>query len=332
MPIFSLLAMIAAALAGFGLTQTIRHNAARLGLVQIPNHRSSHTIPTPAGGGAAIAVVGAAAGLVAAGFGQWEPAIIAAFSTALAVVGYIDDVLDISARLRLALQILLCAGLACIFYPDPALLGSTSQVPLTLLLAVALTLSGVWWINLYNFMDGIDGLAGSQAVAILCCAFFLMQPLDSPFGIWIASTIGATAGFLILNWPPARIFMGDVGSNFLAVIMLGIALYSGAEGVVSYGCWAILAAVFVSDASVTLLRRMLAGQRWFAAHRSHAYQHLSRRWGHRLVTLLYLAVTIFWCMPLALWVNTDPALTLPVLALAYVPLLALVFVAKAGDT
>lgn len=315
-----------AGLLALALTELVRRNAVRLRLVQVPNHRSSHTIPTPAGGGVAIAVIATLAGLAAAFFGQGELAIIAGFAAALALVGYADDVLDISARWRFAIQFLVVAGLVWVFQPPLPL-----EPPAAWLAGAALIVIGVWWINLYNFMDGIDGIAGSQAITILGCALWLTHGGDQPQAIWIAVIIGATAGFLWFNWPPARIFLGDVGSNYLAVVILGIALHSWAAGTVDPASWAILPAAFVTDATVTLLRRMLTGQSWFSAHRSHAYQHLSRRWGHRPVTLLYLALTIAWCLPLAVWTNADPNIAWLALLLAYSPLLVFVFVSKAGE-
>ncbi|WP_323015940.1 glycosyltransferase family 4 protein [Devosia sp.] len=321
-----MIAGIVAGLVALALTELVRRNAVRLRLVQIPNHRSSHTIPTPAGGGVAIAVVSTLAGLAAGFFGGTDLAVIAGFAAALAVVGYADDVLDISARWRFLIQFIVVVGLVWIVQPL-----APAQPLFAWLAGAVLVVAGVWWINLYNFMDGIDGIAGSQAIAILGCALWLVHGGDPIEALWIAATIGAVAGFLWFNWPPARIFLGDVGSNYLAVAILGLALHTSAEGTVTPAAWAILPAVFVTDATLTLLRRMLTGQSWFSAHRSHAYQHLSRRWGHRPVTLLYLALTIAWCLPLALWTNADPTMAWLALPLAYAPLLVFVFVSKAGE-
>ena len=148
---------------------------------------------------------------------------------------------------------------------------------------------------------------------------------------WLIALAAASMGFLVLNWPPAKVFMGDAGSNYLAVILLALALFEIAAGRLSYTTVLVLVASFVTDATITLLRRALAGERWFAAHRLHAYQKLSRRWHeHRPVTLLYLAINLIWLYPLAYLTTVFPQYGWLAVGTAYVPLAFLCIRVGAG--
>ena len=148
----------------------------------------------------------------------------------------------------------------------------------------------------------------------------------SPIWMLMLCAAAATLGFLLLNWPPAKIFMGDVGSTWLAFMVFVLALLSVQAGWLSYAVWLVLGAVFVTDATVTLLNRMLRGERWYEAHCSHAYQRLSRRWqgdckaGHRSVTLLAAAINGLWLMPWAWACVQWPAGSVAFVVAAYLPL------------
>ena len=147
------------------------------------------------------------------------------------------------------------------------------------------------------------------------------EAVHSPVWMWMLCAAAATVGFLLLNWPPAKIFMGDVGSTWLAFMVFSLALLSVQAGWLSYAVWLVLAAVFVTDASVTLLTRMLRGERWYEAHRSHAYQKLARRWGgHRPVTLCAVGVNVLWLAPLAGACAAWPQWVFGWVLLAYLPL------------
>lgn len=149
---------------------------------------------------------------------------------------------------------------------------------------------------------------------------------------WYAIVIAATAaGFLVRNWPPAKIFMGDAGSYFFAVTIFSIALLTISLGAISYATWVILVSPFVTDASVTLIRRLLHGEKPWHAHRQHAYQLLSRRWGHRNVTLLYTLLGLVWALPLAGLATALPHWQWQSVVIAYSPLVALALWAKAGS-
>lgn len=321
----AMLLVLASGLLAWVGVRLVLFNAGRLGLVQAPNHRSSHGESTPHGGGVGIVLGGGGAGiwLAWAGGGALWP--ISGLAFLLAVLGLWDDVRHLPARTRFAVQVLLCA-----------LLLHTLGGQDSLLWGGLLLLAGVWWVNLFNFMDGIDGIAASQAVFMLAAgamlaAWFHPAAVDAAEWLWMLALAAAALGFLACNWPPARIFMGDVGSTYLAFMIFALALLSVREGWLTFPAWLVLGAFFVADASVTLVRRVLAGERWFEAHRSHAYQRLSRRWGsHRPVTLLVIGVNLLWLAPLALASLAWPRWAGVIVALAYGPLVTAALVLGAG--
>ena len=321
--------MIVCLVAGWGLAAWVRRYAKCLRLVSIPNHRSSHVEPTPHGGGLGIVVGGLLSGIwLAWQQGTAVPMVVTGLALLIATMGLIDDIRHLSVRLRFGVQVIACAIMIMIlevitWSSDVAVVNLSTEI----LLAGILLVAGVWWINLFNFMDGIDGIAGVEAVSMLLGGSLLAvisnpQAAGSPNIIWMLAIAAGTIGFLSLNWPPARIFMGDVGSTFLAFMIFAFVLLTVRENGLSYPGWLILAAVFVSDATVTLLRRMLVGQRWFEAHRSHAYQRLARRFGsHGPVTLTTLAINLIWLLPLA-WLSQQlPAWSWEISIVAYAPLL-----------
>lgn len=339
-----LILLIAALLLSGLITVLTLRFAARLGLIQAPNQRSSHEIPTPSGGGIGMAVAGVVASLWIASQSAHPLAWVAIAGAAgiLALVGFRDDIAPVSARVRFLVQIGVCATLLIVLSPLPPLpLPGGWSLNGALLLAPLLFV-GIWWVNLFNFMDGADGLASIQALFMAVAGAGLSAvadpaaPSSHPAWLWNMALVGAIVGFLPFNWSPARIFMGDVGSTFLAFSLFALALLSVAAGWTHLTTWLILAGVFVSDATVTLLRRMMAGERWMQAHRSHAYQHLSRRWhglgkrGHRRVTCLVLAVNVLWLVPLAGASIAWPQWQWGFAVLAHTPLLVTVIRLGAG--
>ena len=311
--------------------ELIRRNAEKLRLVQTPNERSSHTMPTPSGGGLGIAFAGTVCGLLIDTSLFWP--ILASVSAAL--LGLLDDRFGLSARVRLIVHFALIAMVLATVGPLPPLatpLGSVPSVALGALLLVA----GVWWLNLYNFMDGIDGLAASQAIFLCAGAATLAHLGTIPAELeavswWAFAVAAASAGFLVLNWPPARIFMGDAGSNFLAVAIFSISMSLVAQGYLELPVFVILTALFVADATTTLIGRLRSGNSGFTAHRLHVYQKLSRRLGqHKAATLIYLAINIAWLYPLAYLAREHSGASWWFVALAYLPLVSFGFVARAG--
>jgi Fuc2NAc and GlcNAc transferase len=323
---FVILVLVSVATAILGAVW-VRRNAERLGLVSIPNDRSSHTRPTPHGGGLGIVMGGSVTGMWLA---MDQPAIwwiIQVLALILAAVGLADDIWHLPARVRFSVQLILMSLLLWTL----GLFSST-----TLAVVILLLLTGVWWVNLFNFMDGIDGIAALQAMFMLLTGAMLAawthpEIIHSISFNWMLCLAAATAGFLMLNWPPARIFMGDVGSTYLAFMIYALAQVSVLEGWLTNVVWLILGAVFISDATATLMRRLLTGQYWYAAHRSHAYQRLAREFGsHRPVILLSLTINVFWLAPLASAALVWPQWAWYITILAYAPLLVGVLVLGAG--
>lgn len=332
MSLTGLLVCALSLVAAFALATLVRRNATRLGLVAAPNARSSHVAPTPSGGGIGIVAGGTIGGLFAASHDRPELLAVVALSLLVAVLGLLDDRRPISALVRLPIQLVL-VGLMLALVPMDAMLRALGLEAFGLAVLLLLTLAAVYWLNIFNFMDGIDGIAGAQAAFMLVAAVLLAVATagGAPHLWWMAALAAAAIGFLLLNWPPARIFMGDAGSTYLGAMLAYLALVTVAEGWLSAWQWLILGALFLADATLTLLRRLLRGERIFSAHRLHAYQHLSRRWrAHRPVTLLYLGVNLVLLLPLAWWAGLHPA-TAPVATLAaYLPVVAGLLWAGAG--
>ena len=318
-------------------------NAQKWPFIDNPNGRSSHVRPTPSGGGLGVVIAGVVTGFCLVWYSDWVwvlGAVVIAASSVLAAIGLFDDLRPISASVRLAAQLIVGAAVLLSMggLPEVERLagGSVSRVfvyPFLLLVIL-------WWINLFNFMDGIDGLAGSQAVFMLLSGAGLLAWLNPavmshPMWLWMLCIAAAVSGFLLLNWPPAKLFMGDVGSIYLALMILSLAFmsirYQWISVPMGLGMWAILGAAFVADATVTLWVRMATKQSWREGHRSHIYQQLSRRWSsHRSVTLLYLGINLLWLLPLAAASMVWPQRGLIWITLAYLPLMAGAYIFGAG--
>jgi Fuc2NAc and GlcNAc transferase len=164
---------------------------------------------------------------------------------------------------------------------------------------IVIGLALVWHINLYNFMDGIDGLAGVQGLVFLVGAQIVGQGVPGWLGDLIWLTSGTLVAFLAFNWPPARIFMGDVGSGFLGLLTGALALLLWQQQTLPLAVSLILLSAFWFDASYTLAVRALTGQPFTRPHRSHLYQKLAARYGHRWTTLAFLLYATLWLLPLA---------------------------------
>lgn len=311
-------------------------------LIDSPNHRSSHVIPTPSGGGIGTVVAGTLVGVyfLAVKSPSLYLAVVLGISCVLAAIGLHDDRKPMPARWRLGIQVVLAASLLVVLGGLPEMQRFVNAWFSRTLIYAFLLLVIVWWINLYNFMDGIDGLAGMQTVYMLLTgAALLLWPrpdlLMDPVILWMLCIAGATVGFLILNWAPAKIFMGDIGSVYLAFMLLSFGLLTIRNEfipvVTGLAMWAILGATFATDATITLITRMLTIKRWHEAHRSHVYQRLTRRLGgHRPVTLLYLAVNMLWLLPLAVACVRYPQLAVAWAVAAYLPLIVLAIALGAG--
>ena len=329
-----LLTAIVAGLAAFAVTWLVYRNAARLALVAIPGERSSHTRPTPTGGGAGIVAGGTIGAIPAIWATPWPAFFVVFLALVVAAIGFIDDRRPLPAAIRFGAQVLLSGAMvaAVPMVPLGASIGLSLPEPL---IVVLLLVAAVYWINIFNFMDGIDGIAASQAAFMLLAATALAlaggAPPESPMLWWFIAIGSAALAFLALNWPPARIFMGDAGSTWLGFILAYAAFATIAAGWLSLWQWLILGAIFVADATLTLVRRLVRGEPIFSAHRLHAYQHLSRRWGgHRPVTLLAVAINVVWLLPWAASAGGFPGFGPAATVLAYLPVVVAVALAGAG--
>ncbi len=317
------------------LTAWLRRYALANSMVDVPNQRSSHTVPTPRGGGVAVVV----SFVLAAGIMYWFDLLTAGLMLAIvvsgggvAIVGFLDDRGHIAARWRLLTHF--CAAAAAVYwlggFPPLEIMGASHQLgPAGNVVAVLLL---VWMLNLYNFMDGIDGIAGIQVISTCLGGAVLYALVGQPaIGELAIALACCAAGFLVWNFPPARIFMGDAGSGFLGFILGVFALQAGWVESQLFISWLILLGVFVVDATLTLLVRLLRGERVYEAHRSHAYQHAAINCGsHLKVSLTVLAINILWLFPMAYFVASQRIDGLLGLLIAYLPLLFVAIKFRAG--
>ena len=293
-------------------------------VLDTPNQRSSHTRPTPRGGGLVIVagfLVGL--GLWLANGGSLSPRALGWLAGAVLVasVSFVDDIQSLPALPRLVTHL---AGAAIIT------VAGVQERELPLLLALPLAFIYITALtNVYNFMDGIDGLASSQAIvagiALAVAGAEISNPVVEMGGALLAA---ASAGFLLFNLPPARLFMGDVGSTFLGFSFAGLTLLGnigvgGGRLPPEFGV--VILAPFLFDSLVTLARRVLRGERWYAAHRSHYYQRLvASGLSHAQVTSLYAGLAMLAAGAALAGVSAAPPMRVTLAILAYVPMLAVV--------
>lgn len=300
-------------------------------LLDTPNHRSSHQVPTPRGGGIALVCGVMASSLLAWHLGLIAPETIyrlLLLSVLMALLGICDDLLNLRVGIRLLAQILL-AGCGVLF------IGVNDEWPTVIqLLAVAfLILLTAWITNLYNFMDGINGLAALEAISV--CAgmgiiYWILSTNSSE--LYLLSIIAASScGFLFWNFPKAKLFMGDSGSLFLGFIFGLLIVHSARTDILLTSAWLIMLAAFIADASYTLAYRFLTKQPIHQAHRTHAYQKAAKRFtSHTATTLLITSINLCWLFPIAIGVITIKLNPVAALILAYAPLLLLVHKLQAG--
>lgn len=288
----SLLLLLGLVVLSFGIalvaTRWLVGALGRGGVLDRPNKRSSHTAPTPRGGGLGIiAAVAATWGIAVAATDwgtQWGRDALLAAVGVLAILSFRDDLRGVPWSVRLAFQLgaILVVGSMLLTWTEPSLptmpieirFDTARLVPMALGLGavVFLLLAWLWLINAFNFMDGIDGIAATEAIFVAGGAAFAFWFAGAPivlvaFGATLAA---AAAGFLVWNWAPARIFMGDVGSvplgfllGFLLLCLVGLGLWGAALALPAY---------FYADATLTLVARLLRGASITEAHREHFYQ------------------------------------------------------------
>ncbi|MFW3895900.1 MraY family glycosyltransferase [Pseudomonas bharatica] len=320
----------------FMLTVLLRRYAIARSLMDVPNQRSSHTVATPRGGGVAIVVsfllVLPVANLLGLVSNEMLVGSLGA-SGLVALIGFLDDHGHVAARWRLLGHFTAAAWGLYWLSSAPQLLLFGEVYDLSLLGYVLGAFYIVWTLNLYNFMDGIDGLASLQAITTCVGASVLYLGAGLPNLVWGPVLLAlAVAGFLFWNFPPARIFMGDAGSGFLGIQLALLSLYGMTESPVLLWAWIILMGCFIVDATFTLGRRLLRREKVYEAHRSHAYQYASRFYGRHLpVTLAVTAINLFWLLPVSALVVFGGLDGLLGVIIAYLPLVLLAIRFKAGQ-
>lgn len=323
----------------FLLTGIVRRYALRR-LIDLPNARSSHRQPTPRGGGLSILVAFLGGCVLLTVAGRMSPDLLWLLLTAVPVgaVGFWDDHGHVPARFRMAVHVAAAATALLLLGGFPLLRLGTSTIELGWVGAVIGVLWLVWLLNLFNFMDGIDAIAGTEVMFVAAAAAWLMGWRDGHVGEVGTSLLllaAATFGFQFWNWPPARIFMGDVGSGFVGYTLglLALSDLNRNSGGLGFPVWIILFGVFLVDSTYTLLRRMAGRQRWYEAHRSHAYQKAAAIVGaHGRVVTFCIMINLLWLLPWAAAASVWTAAALPVAIIALLPLLGLAIRLKAGRT
>jgi UDP-N-acetylmuramyl pentapeptide phosphotransferase/UDP-N-acetylglucosamine-1-phosphate transferase len=290
--------------------------ARRRRLIDEPGMRRSHTVPTPRGGGIGIVVAILACGLVSSladgsltnRFALWWliPPVLG-----IALVGWIDDHGGLAARKRFAMH---CAAALWTFVvpmlPFAPLGGFVSDLPpgldvLLLIGGIVAAIATVWSINLHNFMDGIDGILALQSVFVFCTLAALFAgtgecALASQLALWAAAVLG----FVPFNFPRARIFMGDVGSGVLGFLIAVAVIGQILAPRIAFASGLLACSAFVTDATCTLVSRMVRGRRWYSAHREHLYQWLVRCGNsHARVVALYMGWNLLIVLPVIAWMN-----------------------------
>ncbi len=272
----------------FILTYFVKNYAIKKSLVDIPNERSSHTAPIPHGGGIAIAVTWFTGLTYLYSVKLIESDLFYALmaGVVIALVSYLDDLYELKPKTRFLTQLLTAVvglwflgGLKML---DFGLFTIENPIITNAIAVIAI----IWFTNLYNFLDGIDGYAGSEAVFLGIAGYLLFG--DAQFVVLVASVLG----FLVWNWHKAKIFMGDVGSTLLGYNVAIFAIYYQNHDT-SILVWLILFGLFWFDATLTLYRRYKNREQLSQAHKKHVYQRLTQSgWSHSRVVLYSIAVNI----------------------------------------
>lgn len=245
-------------------------------IIDKPNQRSSHLLPTPSGGGLSFVLVGTTLALI---MGNYIPLV----SIPLGIVGLIDDYSKITRKFRYFIQLLTVIIMVSMF-PNIFILLSSSSKFYMVLIIFFLILLGTAIINFFNFMDGMDGLLAGNMIIVFSMGAFLISVSYLPI-------VGALIGFLIFNWPPAKVFMGDIGSTFLGSIFFGLILSSNNFDI--FIKLILVSSPILGDAFICVIRRFIKKQNIFEPHKLHLYQRLNQKgWSHSSVSLLYISCTL----------------------------------------
>jgi Fuc2NAc and GlcNAc transferase len=309
------------------LTGWLKNYAIRNYVLDVPNERSLHNSPTPRGGGLAIIIFI----FFAIAYSFYVKSITLNVVLALAggvivaATGLLDDHKNLSAKFRIIIYTI--ASIIALFFTNSEynLYEEFDSIYIKTAFYIITTISIVWLINLFNFMDGADGFAAIQAIcASLFSGFLFWDANQETMALVSMCIFCSTCGFLYWNWPPAKIFMGDVGSCTLGFLFGVMAIIGYATNSISFFVWFILLSIFICDSTFTLLMRIAKKEKWYKAHKSHAYQKIVLSGvSHKTLGLFSLGVNILVLWPIAWIIYKEPWLELYVLVFVIFALLVL---------
>lgn len=260
------------------ITELVRRYSLQNEIIDVPNERSSHNIPTPRGGGISIVVMSLLSLVAIYSLDLINTRTFLAIGVGgmiVAIMGWLDDHKNLKPLLRgIIYSLAVIISLSIIGGLQSIRIGN-HIISIPLLNDILAFLGMFWLINLYNFMDGTDALAGMQTIfAALAGAVFFILSGQYGLGLFCVSIVASTAGFLYWNWPPAKIFMGDVGSCYLGFCFGIMAIIGEKTETLNISIFVILLGLFICDATFTLLMRVCRKEKWYSPHKSHAYQRL----------------------------------------------------------
>jgi Fuc2NAc and GlcNAc transferase len=300
-------------------------------LMDVPNLRSSHSIPIPQGGGLAFAISFLLSVPILTVMSDLSWREVWAFlggGILISVIGFLDDHGHIAIRWRLLVHFV---GTTWVLF----WLGGCPPLPIlgfiidpSLLSNILIVFYLVWLLNLYNFMDGIDGISTIETMTVCIGAALLIAPQSPSQAIWITPLVlvASVSGFLFWNFPTAKIFMGDAGSSFLGLTLGIFSIQTAWVLPHMYWVWIILLGVFIVDATLTLLRRLTNGEKFYIPHKNHIFQIAARHYNsHKAVSLSIGLINLTWLLPIAYLASNQWIDGLPAVAMAYTPLVGLFF-------
>lgn len=319
-------------------------------VIDYPNRRSLHTTPIPRGGGLSIVVIFLAVLLFFItddAINQFNFTVLFLAGLSIAVLGFFDDIGGVPVALRLLFHIIIVAGSIFLLGTPSVAVGEyvfeAGWAGLYMLEFIVL----LWVVNFFNFMDGIDMIASIEAISIALGASLILAVTTPGHGMImpLICLAAATAGFMIWNYPPARVFMGDVASSFLGLVFGLMAIITSIDQSMNIWVWFILFGVFFTDATVTVLRRLAGRRKIYIAHCDHAYQRAAMMWqtkfgreylqsratAHRNVSTAIAAINIIWLLPLALAAALYPRWGAVLTCIALLPLVVAAFALGAGS-
>lgn len=314
----AVIVVLSSSLTFLALRYAVKHR-----VLAIPNERTSHEMPTPRGGGIAIILCFFLSVIFLQAFSPTPQRALWALLGAgalIAVLGFVDDHDHVPAPIRFFLQTVAALWMLFGVGGYEALWIGNDTLKLGILGLPCAVLATVWFTNLYNFMDGIDGYAASEAIFVALVSVFLFFQGGDQLMATLAMVLAASSvGFLLWNWAPASIFMGDVGSTSIGFTFACFAMLGSSRDHISPLYWVLALSVFIADATYTLVQRVREGEPFYQPHRSHAFQQLVQLgYSHQKVVRLMLAFNGCVIMPCMVVSMCFPRYLLSITVMVYV--------------